>query len=106
MFPFDIKNLGASFRRYFEIVPALSEELREQAFRIRHEVYCEELGFEAVSPLRRESDQYDEHSLHCLIRSLKSGEYVGCTRLVLCNPAAPQEALPFETTCAGTLDRS
>ena len=30
MFPFDIHDLGASFKR-FEIVPALTDELREQA---------------------------------------------------------------------------
>lgn len=106
MFPFDIKNLGASFKRYFEIVPAMSEELREQAFRIRHEVYCEELGFERQRPDRREVDQHDKHSLHCLIRSVNTGEYVGCTRLVLCRPDSPDELLPFERTCAASLDRS
>lgn len=105
MFPFDIRNLGASFQRYFEIVPALTETLREEAFRIRHEVYCEELGFEPANDRRRESDRYDAHSLHCLIRSVK-GQYVGCTRLVLCAPTAPREPLPFERTCAASLDRS
>jgi N-acyl amino acid synthase of PEP-CTERM/exosortase system len=106
MFPFDIRNLGASFQRYFSVVPALTPELRDEAFRIRHRVYCEDLGFEPARPDRRESDQYDAHSLHCLVRSLKSGEYVGCTRLVLSPPWAPNDPLPFERTCAAALDRS
>lgn len=105
MFPFDIKNLGASFKRYFEIVPALTEALRDEAFRIRHQVYCEELGFEPLRPDRRERDRYDEHSLQCLIRSVNNGEFVGCTRLIFCRPEAPNEPLPFERTCGASLDR-
>ena len=106
MFPLNILDLGASFRRYFEVVPALSTELREHAFRIRHEVYCEELKFEPERPDRREVDDYDAQSLHLLMRSITTGEYVGCTRLVLCRGDDPYQRLPFERTCAATLDRS
>ena len=106
MFPFDITNLGASFRRYFEIVPALTDELREHAFRIRHQVYCEELGYEAPRPDRRETDEYDDQSLHCLIRSVKTGEFAGCTRLILCRPGNAEYPLPFERTCAESIDRA
>jgi N-acyl amino acid synthase of PEP-CTERM/exosortase system len=106
MFPFDIANLGTSFKRYFQIVPALTGELRDHAFRIRHQVYCEELKYEPLRPDRRETDEYDAHSLHCLIRSVKTGEFVGCTRLVLCRPGDPHYPLPFERTCVQTLDRS
>lgn len=106
MFPFDIRDLGTSFKRYFEIVPALSDELRDHAYRIRHEVYCEELKYEPERPDRRESDEYDAHSLHCLIRSLTRGNYVGCARLVLARPGNPRYPLPFEKTCASSIDRS
>ena len=106
MFAIDITNLGGNFQRYFQIVPALTEELREHAYRIRHQVYCDELKFEPRRPDCRELDEYDVHSLHCLIRSLKTGTYVGCTRLILTKPEAPYCELPFERTCAGTLDRS
>jgi N-acyl amino acid synthase of PEP-CTERM/exosortase system len=106
MFPFDIANLGASFKRYFEIVPALTDELRDHAYRIRHQVYCEDLKYEPLRPDGRESDQYDAQSLHCLIRSVRDGEFVGCTRLVLCRRDEPQQLLPFERTCAETIDRA
>lgn len=106
MFPFDIANLGASFKRYFEIVPALTDELRDQAYRIRHQVYCEELKYEPERPDRRETDEYDPHSLHCLIRSVKTGEFAGCTRLILCRPGDPRYLLPFEKTCAESIDRA
>ena len=106
MFPFEIVNLGAGFKKYFEILPALTEQLREHVYRIRHGVYCEELKFESERPDRRERDEYDAHSPHCLIRSVQNGEYVGCTRLVRARPDDPQYPLPFEKTCAKTIDRS
>lgn len=103
MLLFELANLGAEFKRYFEIVPALTQELRDHVYRIRHEVYCEELKYESLREDSRERDQYDAHSLHCLIRSVKTRDYVGCTRLVL---ARPNDPLPFERTCAKTIDRS
>jgi N-acyl amino acid synthase of PEP-CTERM/exosortase system len=106
MFPFDLLSLGQSFKKYFEIVPAITAELREQAFRIRHQVYCEELNFEPVSPDRREVDEYDPQSVHCLIGNRNTGEFIGCTRLILCRRSDPHHPLPFERSCAATLDRS
>lgn len=106
MFFPDVFNLGKAFEQYFEIVPALSDELRDEVYRIRHQVYCEELAFEAQRPDRREHDQYDVHSLHLLIRSVKTGRFIGCTRIVRTRPEDPHHPLPFEKTCAATLDRS
>jgi N-acyl amino acid synthase of PEP-CTERM/exosortase system len=106
MFPFQIRDLGASFKRYFEIVPALAGELREHVYRIRHQVYCEELKYEPVRADRREVDEYDDQALHILIRSLNTGEFVGCTRLIRCRQEDPHYPLPFERTCAATLNRS
>ena len=99
-------NLGKTFKQYFEIVPALSDPLRDHVYRIRHQVYCEELAFEPQRPDRRERDEYDAHSLHLLIRSVRSGEFMGCTRIVRARPGDPYYPLPFEKTCAATLDRS
>jgi len=106
MLLFELMNLGEGFKKYFEIVPALTDELRSEVFRIRHSVYCEELGWEPVRPDKQEKDAYDEHSLHCLIRSVSAGDYVGCTRLVLSPPGNLHHPLPFEKSCADTLDRS
>jgi N-acyl amino acid synthase of PEP-CTERM/exosortase system len=99
-------NLGDAFKKYFEVVPAMTSELKDHVFRIRHNVYCEELKFEPVRPDGRETDAYDEHSLHCLLRSVNTGEFVGCTRLIRTRPEDPYYPLPFERTCSETLDRS
>jgi N-acyl amino acid synthase of PEP-CTERM/exosortase system len=106
MFLPDVFNLGKAFKEYFEIVPALSDALRDEVYRIRHQVYCEELAFEPQRPDRREYDEYDAHSLHLLIRSVKADQFIGCTRIVRARPGHPDFPLPFEKTCAAALDRS
>lgn len=104
---FDRFNLGHGFRKYFEIHPALDDALRDDVYRIRHEVYCEELAFEPRRPDRRETDPFDAHSLHCLMRTAHAPkQLVGCTRLVFAKPGESDYLLPFERTCAHTLDRS
>jgi N-acyl amino acid synthase of PEP-CTERM/exosortase system len=69
-------------------------------------VYCEELAYEPPRPDKRESDEYDAHSLHVLIRSVQINEFIGCTRIVRARPQDPSYPLPFEKSCAATLDRS
>jgi len=101
-----VTQFGTAFRNYFKVVPALTDELRDHAYLIRHRVYCEDLKYEPERPDRRERDEYDAQSVHCLVRSVETGEYVGCTRLVLTRPGDPSYPLPFEKTCAQTIDRT
>lgn len=103
---FELANLGVGFRKYFEVLPATTEDLQAHAFSIRHQVYCEELEYEPPHPDRRERDDYDAHSVHCLIRSVVDGSYIGCTRLVLAKPSDPLYPLPVERTCMHTIDRA
>ena len=94
------------FRKYFTAVPAVTDELRRAAYRIRHEVYCRELGYEPLRPDELETDEYDTHAVHCLLRNNANGQFVGCIRLVLARPADPSHPFPFERICAATFDRS
>jgi len=104
---FDRFNLGAGFSKYFQIEAAASETVRDDVFRVRHEVYCEELKFEPERPDRRETDSYDPQSVHCLLRSSREPyPPVGCTRLILAESDRPDTLLPFEKTCQATLDRT
>lgn len=106
MFLSELLNLRAGFQRYFEVVPALTEELRQEGYRIRHEVYCRDLGFEPVRADGLETDRYDTHSVHCLLRTAATRQYVGCVRIIRPPRDDPAALLPFEVTCAGTLDRN
>src|SRR4051812_40960718 len=106
MDPRETANLGNTFKRYFEIVPAFSDPLKDEVYRIRHQVYCEDLNFEPSRSDRRESDEHDLYSLHLLLRSVKTGEFIGCTRLVRPRPGDSEYRLPFEKSCTGVLNRT
>lgn len=101
-------NLAAGFRHYFRIESATGDLAQQEVFRIRHEVYCEDLGFEATREDGFETDDYDRNSQHCLLRTNGPGvlEPVGCTRIVMTDPADRSAPLPFERTCAGTLEHA
>ncbi|MBS0513290.1 MAG: PEP-CTERM/exosortase system-associated acyltransferase [Proteobacteria bacterium] len=104
---FDRFNLGNGFSTYFRIDAALDDELKDAVYRVRHSVYCEDLHFEAVRADHREIDVHDAHSVHCLLRTVSEPYHpVGCTRIVLADPSDPDAPLPFEETCAASLDRS
>ncbi|CAM4043091.1 PEP-CTERM/exosortase system-associated acyltransferase [Roseateles saccharophilus] len=100
------RNLGESFNEYFELLPALDDASREAVFRIRHEVYCRDLGWEPIREDGLERDAFDAQSVHCLLRHRVTGEPVGCTRLILADAAHPEALLPVESSCAAVLDRS
>jgi N-acyl amino acid synthase of PEP-CTERM/exosortase system len=106
LLPSDKPDLGNTFKQYFEIVPAFSNALKDEVYRVRHQVYCEDLKFEPVKLDRREIDEHDSNSLHLLIRSVKTDEFIGCTRIVRPRSEDPHYKLPFEKTCAAVLNRS
>ncbi len=99
-------DLGERFSRIFELTPALDASSLDQVFRIRHDVYCRDLGWEPTREEGRESDGFDAHAHHCLLRRRGTGEPVGCTRLIVVDPVDPMAPLPFEDTCRDVLDRS
>lgn len=102
----DRRNLGGTFSEMFVLTPALDPASIEQVYRVRHDVYCRDLGWEPVRDNGMETDAYDAHSVHCLLRRRGSGEAVGCTRLILTRPEAPEDPLPFEQSCKDVIDRS
>lgn len=103
---FDQFDLGRGFRSYFEIVPALDAATTHEVFRIRHDVYCRDLGYEPVRPDERETDAFDIRSQHCLLRTVSTPKVsVGCTRVVTHDTNNPDAPFPFEITCRDSLHR-
>lgn len=99
-------NLGESFSRLFRLSIALTEAERDETFRVRHDVYCRDLGWEPERPDGLETDHYDSHSIHVLIRTNDSRQQrVGCMRMVIPDPKNPAELLPVEIGCAETIHR-
>jgi N-acyl amino acid synthase of PEP-CTERM/exosortase system len=106
MFSQETAHLGNSFKQYFEIVPALTEELKYEAYRVRHSVYCDDLQFELSRPDNFETDEYDIHALHLLIRDIRNNVFIGCARVIRPSSDDADKPLPFEKACVNTLDRS
>ncbi|MEH6626132.1 MAG: PEP-CTERM/exosortase system-associated acyltransferase [Motiliproteus sp.] len=100
----EFTKLHKNFQKFFRVVPALTDELIEEAYRIRHHVYCEELGWEPVREDGMETDEYDAQSMHCLLQNVNTKEYVGCIRTIRTDQDKPMAPLPFQLSCAQTLD--
>ncbi|MCY7313936.1 MAG: PEP-CTERM/exosortase system-associated acyltransferase [Pseudoxanthomonas sp.] len=98
---------GYLFHRYFRAVAvaASNEDLKNENFRIRYDVYCSDLHLEdpANFPDKREIDSFDQFSLHSLLYHDASDTYAGCVRVVLANPERPDDLLPFEKLCRATM---
>ncbi|MEK7843939.1 MAG: PEP-CTERM/exosortase system-associated acyltransferase [Pseudomonadota bacterium] len=95
--PNDMLN---AFDEYFEVVTVDTPELLEQAFRLRYIVLCIEErlpGFEAAGyPDSLETDEYDRHSHHLLLRHRPSGDFIGGARLILPDPLEMERPFPAE----------
>jgi N-acyl amino acid synthase of PEP-CTERM/exosortase system len=59
--------LAHLFERYFSVVPANTGILLEKVYQLRHQVYCDELGYEQQRASQLEFDEYDKRSIHCLL---------------------------------------
>ncbi len=97
--------VGFYFHRHFRAHSANEAHLKQEVFRIRYDVYCDELGWEAIDqfPDAMERDEYDDHSLHCLLEHARTREFAGCVRVVLASPREPMKPFPFELACADVL---
>ncbi|MFT4937525.1 MAG: N-acyl amino acid synthase of PEP-CTERM/exosortase system [Paraglaciecola sp.] len=94
-------QISDHFSEYLSATFAHNETLRKESFKIRHNVYCEELKYEALSPNQMETDGFDEHSSHCLIKHIPSGDFAGTVRVV--RSENEQQLLPIEKYCISTI---
>ncbi len=89
-------SLANIFQRHFHIRYANNQHLKNQVYKIRHKVYCEELGWEQENKQLIEKDKYDDFSHHFLIFHKASNQAIGCVRLVSPQFLALEQTLPCE----------
>jgi N-acyl amino acid synthase of PEP-CTERM/exosortase system len=96
-------SLLQSYTESCDIRPAVKAEDLDQCLRMRYQVYCLENPFEdpAAHSGERETDRYDRHSIHSLLRHKPTGQPIGTVRLILPRPGAPHTSLPIQTLCHG-----
>lgn len=93
----DAKNIADHFTEFLQPQVANTDELRDEVFKIRHNVYCEELAFEDVKEEGKECDEFDQHSLFSMIKHRPSNTYTSCVRLV--KSTSEEQLLPIEKFC-------
>jgi len=92
-------SIAENFNKYFKIKFASSKSLRQEAFKIRYGVYSRELGWEPENESEMETDEYDDHSYHCLLEHRRTNVFAGCIRLIIPPVQNPDLQLPFEANC-------
>ncbi|MBA6391062.1 PEP-CTERM/exosortase system-associated acyltransferase [Colwellia sp. BRX10-3] len=97
----DAMNIAVHFTQFLKPEVAVSDELRDEVFRIRHNVYCEELAFEKVKAEGKEQDEFDAQSIFSMIKHKPSNTYTSCVRVV--KSANESELLPIEKYCLASI---
>ncbi|MBV9389869.1 MAG: PEP-CTERM/exosortase system-associated acyltransferase [Chroococcidiopsidaceae cyanobacterium CP_BM_ER_R8_30] len=97
--PVAFDSLIKNFYNHFKLVIANTNRLREEVYKIRYKVYCQELKYEKEENCWNgmEQDIYDHRSVHCLLMHRSSQVYAGCVRVILADPDASKAShLPLE----------
>jgi N-acyl amino acid synthase of PEP-CTERM/exosortase system len=94
----DASTISKHFSQYLRPQIANSEELKQEVYRLRHQVYCAELKFENENAEQIEKDSFDSHSVHCFVRHLATDRMAGTVRLITSSCA--EELLPIEKFCS------
>ncbi len=91
------KSLEALYDEYFAVIPADTDSLRLQAYKLRYQVYCIEQEFQPPDEQLGdiEMDEHDEHSVHAVLIFKPTERVVGCVRLVLPTDQAPISSFPI-----------
>ena len=85
----------------FTVEIASTAAQRREAFRVRHQVYCVERGYEACDG-DIETDEFDANARHVLLRHRASGEVVGTVRLVLPRMQHLRDSFPMQRVCSAS----
>jgi len=97
----DAKNIAEHFTQFLEPQVAINDALRHEVFKIRHNVYCEELAFEEIKEEGLEQDEFDPQSVFSMIKHKPSNVYTSCVRVV--KSSCPEELLPIEKYCLDSI---
>lgn len=94
-------QISRHFSKYLGSTIAFSDEIKNECYKIRHNVYCEELKFEELKPEKLETDGFDSHSTHCLIKHIPTGAYAGTIRVI--RTSNEFQLLPIEKYCISSI---
>lgn len=97
----EAQEISYHFSQFLTPVIANSDYKRNCVYKLRHNVYCDELNFEPIKEDGLEKDEFDAYSEYSLIQHIKSKTFAGTVRIV--NPANEEQLLPIEKYCLDTI---
>lgn len=100
----DALNIAEHFTQFLKPEVAINDALRDEVFRIRHNVYCEELAFEKVKDGGKEQDEFDGQSIFSMIKHKPTNTYTSCVRVV--KSVNESEMLPIEKYCLESIQNT
>lgn len=87
------------YRKYFYTKAANTDELKEEAYKLRYKVYYEELDHTDLRTTKhQEIDAFDDYAVHSLLFYKPTNQLIACTRLVPFIKNA-EINLPIESYC-------
>jgi len=101
-----MEDLYEVFHRNFEVIHADSNDLLDEAYKLRYQIYCKENQYENADdfPYDLEHDKYDSRSSHCLVKHIDSDCFAGVVRLILPDRNNPEKQFPIEKACGNLFE--
>ncbi|MEP1445726.1 MAG: PEP-CTERM/exosortase system-associated acyltransferase [Paraglaciecola sp.] len=97
----EVKTVARHFSTYLHPLIAETSELCNESYRIRNDVYCDELNFLDTGRDGLEVDDFDSYSTHCLIQHRPTNRFSGTVRVV--RPETNQHSLPLQKYCSESI---
>jgi len=100
-----MKSLYEQFHEHFEVIRVNSPQHLTEALKIRYQVYCLEQKYENPEhfPQGLESDIFDHHADHSIIRHKATNQTLGAVRLVV-SKSISRQSFPIEQHFQGRYD--
>ena len=99
----EVKTVARHFSTYLLPVVGNTTELSNESFKIRNDVYCDELHFLDTGQYGLESDDFDKYSTHCLIQHIPTGRFSGTVRVV--RPEQNDHTIPLQKYCGNSISK-
>lgn len=97
----EVKEISQHFSTYLAPKIALNDNLKNESYKMRYQVYCVEEGFEPINEEKLESDEFDAYSVCCMIEHIKNEKFAGTVRMV--RPTDENQLLPVEKYCSESI---
>jgi N-acyl amino acid synthase of PEP-CTERM/exosortase system len=94
-----------AYWKAFKVMEAGTDDLRQQAFRLRYQVYCTEGPGTGAGddPAQIERDAYDDRAIHYLLIHNATGQAAGAVRVLLPRASAPLNSFEMQKLCSHPL---